>query len=313
MQKFNYTRHGREELLVDFLVRRFPYLKREEWLDAVSTGAVKVNNRKVRVDCTLENRDVVSYDRPRSAEPEIDESYHIVYEDDDILVVEKSGNIPIAESGRYYRNTLINILKEREGFPELFAVHRLDRETSGIILIAKNRHIAALLGRQFSDQIPRKKYMAILRGMFSQKEILVDRPIKKNIPLPGNVRIRQIVSPTGKPSKTLFRARKVVGGLTLAQIELFTGRTHQIRCHAEFIGYPVLGDKLYGNTDEQFLAILGGRENPNFPLFGLIDRQLLHASSLEFRHPSSGEWMRFESDYRKEFEKYDAIQDIIEE
>ena len=311
MQKFHYTRHKEEEILVDFLVRRFKYLSREDWIEAIATGAIKVNSLRVGADYVLENRDVVSYDRPRSSEPEIDKNYHIVYADEDIIIVEKNGNIPTTESGKYRRNTLINLLEEKEGYRKLYVVHRLDKETSGLILISRKKHIATLLGQQFSEQIPKKKYIAVLRGELFQKEMIVDQPIKKNIPLPGRVSIRQIISPTGKPSQTLFKTLKTAGGLTLVQIEPFTGRTHQIRCHAEFIRYPILGDKLYGRTDQQFLALLNQEAKSEFPPFGIINRQLLHASSLEFRHPSSGEWKRFESDYRKEFGKYEVIQNLI--
>lgn len=311
MQKFHYMRHREKEALIDFLVRRFPYHSREEWLDAVSTGAVRINGLRARAEYVLKNRDIVSYDRPPATEPEVDRNYTIVHADKDIVVAEKSGNIPVAESGKYCRNTLINLLKERERYAELFAVHRLDKETSGLIVIARSRHVATQLGRQFACRIPKKRYMAVLMGELASKEILVDRPIKRNTPLPGCVRIRQIVCPTGKPCQTLFKSLQSSGGLTLVRIEPHTGRTHQIRCHAEYLGYPVLGDKLYGRTDEQFLAVLQEREKPLFPPFGIIDRQLLHAASLEFLHPSSGEWKRFESDCRKEFLKFETLRNFL--
>ena len=134
MQTFCYTRHKKEESLINFLVRRFPYQNRENWLKSVKSGAVKVNSKKTSSNKILKSKDIISYERPRFQEPEVDFTYSILHLDPYILVVEKNGNIPIAESGRYYRNTLIHVLKEKEGFTELYAVHRLDKETSGVLM-----------------------------------------------------------------------------------------------------------------------------------------------------------------------------------
>jgi len=307
MQQFNYSRHKVDELLIDFLVARFPYLPRMEWMESIQTGAIKVNHTIVDQKYVLINRDIISYDRPRSSEPEIDRENEIVHIDDHIMVVNKNGNIPITESGKYYRNTLINVLKEDHGFDTLHAVHRLDKETSGLIVIARSKEVASLLGKQFSNQIPKKEYHAILTGELEQEEILVEEGIKKNIPIPGKVRIRQIISPTGKYSKTLFIKEKSNARLSIAKVILFTGRTHQIRCHAEFLGHPILGDKLYGNSDKQFIRILKGEDKPEFPPFGIIHRQLLHASSLSFVHPYTEQEVVFKSDYKSAFKLYQPI------
>jgi len=304
MQTFSYTRHDKEETMIEFLVRRFPYQSRENWLKCISTGEVKVNKKKISPYYLLKSRDVVSYDRPREKEPPVDDTYRILYKDDWILVVEKSGNLPISESGRYYRNTLINILKEREGFSDLFAVHRLDKETSGVVLIARTKAVATILGKQFVQHVPEKTYHAVLIGKPSGGEILVNQPIKRNSPDEGKVRIRQVVNEAGKPSKTVFSVVRSDGNLTLAEIRTYTGRTHQIRCHAEHIGYPILGDKLYGQTDDFFISLLNGVEEPLFPPYGRIERQLLHASSLSFRHPESEEWLTFTSDFVPQFKQY---------
>ncbi len=304
MQTFSYTRHKIDETLIVFLVRRFPYQNEENWLLCIKQGSIRVNSKKVVPHRVLKSGDIISYDRPRSMEPPVDTKYNILYLDDSILVVEKNGNIPIAESGRYYRNTLINILKEQEAFPELYAVHRLDKETSGVLLIARTKEIATRLGEMFANQIPEKTYHALLIGEFSLEEILVDQPIKKCTPEQSNVRIRQVVDSKGKPSKSLFRAERVFNGLTLAQVKTFSGRTHQIRCHAEHIGFPILGDKLYGQSDETFLSILKGESEPVFPPYGKIIRQLLHASRLSFPHPVTRERMDFQSDYKDEFSAF---------
>ncbi len=302
MQKFRYTRHDQKETAIDFIVRRFPYRDRKSWLACIRSGEIKINNKWASSQTILKSKDVISYERPREQEPEIDDTYEILHQDESIVIVEKNGNIPISESGRYHQNTLINILKEREGYPELYAVHRLDKETSGIVLIAKKKEIATRLGKQFSRKVPEKIYYAVLLGEFVQKQILVDQALKKSSPEHSKVRIRQIVDSSGKHAKTVFTAELIANGLTLARIRTFSGRTHQIRCHAEYIGHPILGDKLYGQTDDFFINLLQGGGAPIFPPYGEIRRQLLHASSLSFVHPRTQDRVSFQSDYLREFQ-----------
>ena len=311
MQKFNYCRHHEEELLITFLLKRFPYQSKENWLTAIESGAIKVNGTQVDGRYILINRDVIGYERPRETEPDVDPTYNILHQDEFILIVEKSGNLPVAESGRYYRNTLINILKEKEGFKDLYTVHRLDKETSGVLVIGRTKEVAQKMGVQFSNQIPEKEYHAVLNGRLEKESILVDRPLKNGLPQIHKVRVRQIVSPTGKIARTLFTK---VGGddaLTLAKVKLFSGRTHQIRCHAEYIGHPVLGDKLYGQKDKRFIQLLKEEVKPEFPPFGIITRHLLHASSLSFIHPDSGKKVSFQSDCRKEFSAFPSVKSIL--
>lgn len=310
MQTFCYTRHQKKETVIDFLVLRFPYQNKKNWLDCIRSGEVRLNNKKVSPHVVLKSKDIIGYERPREKEPVIDDRYEIKYKDEYIVLVEKSGNIPISESGKYHYNTLVNILKEREGFPELYAVHRLDKETSGIVLIARTKEVATLLGKQFVNHVPRKHYHAILIGNL-EEEVVVEQPIRKNRPEQGKVKIRQVVDPAGKPSKSVFTPEATCGNLTLVRVQTFTGRTHQIRCHAEHIGFPILGDKLYGQSDETFINILKGNSEPVFPPFGKIDRQLLHASSLTFVHPLTDEDVTFESDFRQAFQQYEVIKDIF--
>ncbi|MDH5560932.1 MAG: RluA family pseudouridine synthase [Deltaproteobacteria bacterium] len=304
MQTFQYVRHDLKENLLDFLARRFPYQTKEKWFENITSNAVKVNHSPAVPSLVLETKDLISYERSRSDEPQVDTSFQVLFQDDWIIAVSKNGNIPISESGKFYRNTLLNVVKEQEGIPELYAVHRLDKETSGVIVIAKDPKVATLLGKQFLNGTPEKTYHAVLNGIFETTEVEVDQPIKKTDPLNSKIRIKQMVSPGGKASRTVFYPIESCENLTLCKIRTFTGRTHQIRCHAEHIGHPILGDKLYGQSDERFLALLNGEEKPVFEPFGLIDRQLLHASSLSLFHPISEEKIIFKADFMDEFSKY---------
>lgn len=312
MQQFKYVRHpGQNETLIEFLCRRFPYQSREGWIKAIAAKALTVDGKQAAPELALETGHVVGYERPRESEPEVDRSFRVLYEDEQIIAVEKSGNLPIAESGRYYQNVLINILQEELGLEGLHQVHRLDRETSGVVVVAKGPKMATELGQQFSGGVPKKRYHAVLVGGLDREQ-LVEEPIKKvKAKGPGTVRIRQVTDPEGKPAKTRFIPLKQAGGLSLVEVELFTGRTHQIRVHAEFLGLPVLGDKLYGASDEQFLRWVKEEEEPIFGEFGKIERQLLHASRLELRHPVSGEWLVFESDPKPFFSVFPACSPLF--
>ncbi|MGK0290196.1 MAG: 23S rRNA pseudouridine955/2504/2580 synthase [bacterium] len=317
MQKFQYSRHNKvPESLIDFLLRRFPYQAKEDWVRNVNSRAVRVNYKRAKPEQILESKDVISYLRPREEEPTVDPNYNIIYEDEYIIAVEKSGNIPISESGKYYQNTLLYILKEQEKYSELYAVHRLDRETSGILVVARHKHIATLLGQQFAESTPKKFYHAILYGETDQNETLVDQPLKKAVGKSKEydknfVSIRQVINPEGKQSKTLFKKLKSDDGLTLTEIQTFTGRTHQIRCHAEYINLPILGDKLYGQTDARFLSLMKEKEEPIFEPYGKIDHQLLHASSITIKHPITKEEMTFRSDYQPFFSQYPSIEQFL--
>jgi len=313
MQVFRYVRHQQnKEELIDFLCRRFPYHPRFKWIEQVTSGALTVNTANAKPAQILETGDQIEYRRERALEPAIDRRYKMVYEDEFLLVVEKNGNIPIVESGRFYQNTLINVLKEEEGYSELFAVHRLDKETSGLVLVAKSAEMAKAMGFQFAKGETKKIYQAVLIGQLEQ-EVLVDQPIGKVKPAgPETVRIRQLIEAGGKASQSIFRPLAKAGGLTLVEVELLTGRTHQIRCHAEWLGMPILGDKLYGQSDERFLRIYQGEEEPIFGEFGLIDRQLLHAGKLGFFHPSSGDWREFDADFTPHFAPYPACAPLLE-
>jgi len=308
MQRFNYVRFkNQQETLLDFLCRRFPYQDRSGWQGAIDRGSLMINDEPTQGELVLETGHVIGYQRERGDEPEVDRRYRVIFEDDGLLVVEKSGNLPVVESGKYYQNTLIEILKEEREYPKLFQVHRLDRETSGVLVIAKSAEIATRFGEQFSQGKVKKRYQALLVGDL-EEEILVDQPIKKvKATHPDMVRIRQVIEPTGKASQTRFTPIKRSLGLSLVSIELYTGRTHQIRVHAEFLGLPVLGDKLYGQEDQRFVRLLKGEEEPVFGPYGKIDHQLLHASSLEFTHPVTGETVCFESPCDPWFSEFESV------
>ena len=302
MQNFNYQRPAKKpESLIQFLLRRFPYHDQAGWELAIAQGQIKLDGQTAPPGKTLVSGMVVSYERPREDEPQVDREIGILYEDEAILVVSKNANLPISESGRYHKNTLIHILQETRGYAELYQVHRLDRETSGVVITAKSKEIANEMRVIIESGAPEKTYHAVLRGEMPLGEVLVNQPLGTTPKGPGKVLIRQVIRPDGKEAQTRFCCLQAAGGLSLVEVRLLTGRTHQIRVHAEFLGFPVLGDKLYGQEDAFFVNLLEGRALPIFPPFGRIERQLLHATRLRLPHPLTREVMTFESPYAAAF------------
>lgn len=274
---FQYVRQGPSETLIQFLTRRFPYHTPVEWRARIQEGLVKIDDHPAREETVLDTGRKILYEKPTGPEPSVDGSYKILYEDESLIAVSKSGNIPTSPSGKYWDNCLVHLIKKNENFNNLHAVHRLDRETSGINLFAKDSKMAGKLGAIFTDGTVIKKYTAILKGKNFPAESYVSAPLLDQ--KGGQVRIKQAVDLQGKPAKTRFKMLKELEKGTLVEVFLYSGRTHQIRAHAAFLGHPVWGDKLYGVPEEQFIEWVSKTDRKN------DDRHLLHATYLSFRHP----------------------------
>ena len=194
----------------------------------------------------------------------------IVYEDEDLIVLNKEGDRVVHPSYAHYKDSLSNFLAgyyERTGQNHVIrTIGRLDRETSGLVIFAKNRHSAALLSKQTENMSRRKEYLAICHGVFEEKEGTVDAPIRRR---PEERMIRE-VHPEGKNAITHYRVERQYEDYALVRLHLDTGRTHQIRVHMSYLGHPLLGDNFYGKeiTDNHGLT-----------------RAALHAASLEFIQP----------------------------
>lgn len=283
---FQYVRQGKVENLLEFLERRFRYHDSQQWKEHINKGFVKVNGRKAKPGKILESRHKIIYEPPHTEEPEIDPSYSVIYEDEHILAVNKSGNIPTSPSGKYWFNCLTHVLKDSMGLQWLHAVHRLDRETSGVNLFAKSKEAAGLLGKAFQQGQVSKKYTAVVWGQVAFREIFVSAPLRNAER--GSIHIKQAVHGMGRGSQTRFKLEALMAGASLISAVPLTGRTHQIRAHAALLGHPVVGDKLYGTSEAAFLQWMNTGERDS------AARQLLHATSLEFTHPMTGRDMTVE-------------------
>lgn len=281
--------------LDQYLAGRFTYRSRTSWAERVREGTLLVGGRRVRPSHIVREGDLIEYKAPPLPEPPVDDTIHTLYEDDAVLAVSKSGNLPVHPSGRYFRNTLLFIVgKGRPQDRWLRIVHRIDRETSGVLLFAKTLEAAQRLGRQFEDRLVSKAYLAVVWG-----EVTGEREINSPLGFDPRSRIRKAVHvvPDGRPSKTVIRPLSHGDGVTLVEALPLTGRIHQIRAHLKSVGHPILGDKMYGRDEEIFLKFIEKKRITDKDLRRLgFRRQLLHAWKLRFRHPQTGKVVEIQAD-----------------
>ena len=226
---------------------------------------------------------------PAPAEPagEPDIAVDVVYEDDDMLIVDKPAGLVVHPAPGHGSGTLVNALLGRDeplapggiaGVQRPGIVHRLDRDTSGLLMVARNDAAQASLQAQLKARRVKKTYLALVHGNVAAAQGRIEAPVGRD---PGR-RTRMAVTPNGRPATTGYRVRERFAGWTLLELDLVTGRTHQIRVHLEAIGHPVAGDPVYGTGTS--------RRGP-----AGLERLFLHAWRLDLTSPSSGRLIRAES------------------
>ena len=277
-----------------FLAHRFRYQAPAVWATRIAEGAVRVNGETARADLVVHRGDRIEYVLWH-AEPDVDFALTVLHEDEHVLAVSKSGNLPVHAGGKYIRNTLIARLRETYG-PELRLAHRLDRETSGVVLLAKTRDAARSLEREFAARRVDKVYVAIVRGEFPES-LDVDAPIAREDET-GASSFRRVDPVSGKPARTVFRRLAIAsappsspvlaGPLSLVLARPVSGRTNQIRVHAAWVGHPILGDKIYGVPREVAWTFVREGETPAVRAAAGAARHLLHCQGLSLRHPGGG-------------------------
>jgi 23S rRNA pseudouridine1911/1915/1917 synthase len=289
--------------LSDYLSSRFRYQDREVWEDLIRLGKVTVNGKVVGPRQPLRKGDLVSYS-VILREPPVDRDIRILHEEEAFLVALKPGNLPSHADGNFIKNTFIYLIHERlsgDGWKgKAHLVHRLDRETSGLMVVAKRKEAHRGLVRQFEQGLVEKEYLAVARGDVSGTRFSVDLPIGKDPSSQVSVRYKAVPpgTPFSKPASTGFIKVQDLKGSALLRCVPRTGRTNQIRVHLDHLGHPLVGDKLYGRSDEQFLAFIRHVKSGGDPSTAALDgvaRHLLHASKLVFDHPGTGKRLTFEA------------------
>jgi 23S rRNA pseudouridine1911/1915/1917 synthase len=231
--------------------------------------------------------------------PVVDDALGVLYEDRDVLAVEKPPMLPVHPSGRHLSDTLIQRVHARYGVERLERqarprlCHRLDRETSGIVLVGLHPRAHAEIRRQFERHEVEKEYFAIVRGSPAQEFGTIDHPIGSA--RGSSIGLKMSCRPDGDEARTDWRVLERRRGCTLVTCRLFTGRQHQIRVHMEAIGHPLVGDKLYGYGDEFFQKYHDGELTPGDIEALEMPRQALHHRRLALAHPISGAPLSIES------------------
>lgn len=314
-EHFNITADkGQGMLRLDkFLVTRLENTSRNRIQAAADAGNILVNGKAAKSSYKVKPLDRISIVMPYPRhELEIiaeDIPLNIVYEDDDLLIVNKEAGMVVHPGHGNYTGTLVNALTfHLQGLP-LFEegdmraglVHRIDKNTSGLLVVAKHERAHAFLARQFFDHSIKRIYHALVWGNFEEDE----GTITGNIARHATDRMRMAVYPAGGPvgkhAVTHYRVLKRLGYVTLLECRLETGRTHQIRVHMESVGHPLFNDERYGGD-----RILKGTTFSKYKqfvenCFALMPRHGLHALSLGFVHPTTRKEIYFESEYPADF------------
>jgi 23S rRNA pseudouridine955/2504/2580 synthase/23S rRNA pseudouridine1911/1915/1917 synthase len=283
----------------EFLARRFPYHDRAQWEERIAARRVRVNGAAADASLALREGDTVEHLSDDVPEPPADLNAAIIFRDDDIIVVNKPANLTVHPGGRYFHNTLWAVLKERHGVEDPVFVNRLDRETSGLVVVACNDKAAVKTRRQFADRRVTKRYVALVEGVFP-RECRADGFLVEDVSFGRHK--RRLFRPKsacaageeGDPASTLFMLIRSVGSVSEVEARPETGRLHQIRATLCWLGYPVVGDKLYGADPTIFLRFCTDAMTPADRLRLRMDRQALHAAGLRFRHPRTGKWLEFD-------------------
>ncbi|MFY0687857.1 MAG: RluA family pseudouridine synthase [Cyclobacteriaceae bacterium] len=295
-----------------FLMDRLPNVTRNKLQNAIKTGLVKVNDQVVKPNYKIHPNDVVTVvlpEPPRETEVVPEEiPLNIVFEDDHLLVVNKPAGMVVHPAYQNWSGTLVNALawhfqnlpemQGNEGRPGL--VHRIDKDTSGLLVIAKTEQAMNGLAKQFFDHSIERTYYALVWGTPSEPDGII------NVNLGRSLKDRRITAPFpdgdfGKRAITHFKTLKDYRYVSLLQCNLETGRTHQIRAHLKYLGHPLFNDVTYGGDQILKGTIFSKYKQFVHNCFKLMPRQALHAKTLGFVHPITKQHVQFDSELPEDF------------
>ena len=275
-----------------YIADKYKDLSRTMVQKLIEEGSIKVNGNIKKLSYKVQLNDEISICIPKAKETDLKPQeipIEVVYEDDDIIVVNKPKGLVVHPANGNPDGTLVNAImamcKERlsgiGGELRPGIVHRLDKDTSGLLIVAKNDKAHINMSEQIKNRQVTKKYIALVRGVIQEDDATIDMPIGRST----KDRKKMAVTKNGKQAVTHFKVLKRYPKYTLLEVKIDTGRTHQIRVHMAEIGHPVVGDMVYSNGKNDFG----------------IQGQMLHAKSLDFKHPITGKQMHLEAELPQYF------------
>ena len=280
------------ERIDKFINEKNTELSRSMVQKLIENGNIKVNDNIIKASYKINKNDNIKIilEEPKETKLEAQElPLNVVYEDNDIIVINKEKGMVVHPGNGNLDKTLVNAILARckdslsgiGGEIRPGIVHRLDKDTSGLIIVAKNDKAHIVLSEALKKHEVKKTYLALVRGNVRENEATIDMPIGRS----DNVRTKMAIKKNGKNAITHFKVLERYDGYTLLEIKIETGRTHQIRVHMAEIGYPVVGDIVYSNGKNSFN----------------VEGQMLHAWKLEFNHPITHKKMELEAELPKYF------------
>ncbi|MFO3716937.1 RluA family pseudouridine synthase [Anaerococcus sp. ENR1011] len=288
-----------ESIRVDkYISDEFEEIPREKIKTFIKDKKIKVNNKAIKPSYRLEINDEIDIDGEIFEVPEIKPEamdLKIVYENNDYAVIDKDENVIVHPAGSIITGTLVNGLLDKYGYEGLShiggddrpgIVHRLDKDTTGLMVIAKNNESYKYLKSLFETRKVDKEYIAIVHGNFDEKSARIENYMDRDI----KDRRKMAVRPSGRVAISEYEVLKEVPGYSLVKIHIITGRTHQIRVHMTHLNHPLVGDPVYGNVKTNFN----------------LDHQLLHCRYLGFTD-QSGDYVSFEAKPHETFLKYQNV------
>jgi 23S rRNA pseudouridine1911/1915/1917 synthase len=277
--KKNVKKQDEGKTLLDFYATAFPYKTELFWQEKIEKNHILVNDKKASPNLVLKAGWITKHLVFDKTEPKINTNIQLLFQDQDILVINKPAPIPVHPSGRFYKNTVTHILKLAFPKENFKIVHRLDANTTGILILAKNKKTANFLIEKFKNKKFKKQYIAIIEGSLNDKIISINTTIGKEKSLAGS----RVANNLGQKAETNIKIIKILRNKTVVELEPKDGRTNQLRLHLASIQHPIIGD--IGYKDKTYF-----KENAmTYP----TDCLLLHAWKISFDY--KGKYMQFEA------------------
>ena len=278
-----------------FLKRRIGRMSRTKIQTIIGEQISFPDGRPARPSSPVRAGEVIVLRRPAPVEPDVPRRFDILYEDDSVMVIDKPAGLPMHTTAKFWRNTLVALLRELYPDEQMEIAHRIDRETSGVLLIARNRTAASFLTRAFARRAVDKTYLALVKGQPPDTG-RIDLPLRL---LDTRTRIMMGAATgaePGLPAVTTFSVIRRLTAHALCEAKPMTGRQHQIRVHLASLGHPIVGDKLYGASEALFMrACDEGVTDELLACFDGLPRHALHAHRLSFPHPVTKQTVTVES------------------